>query len=161
MADSTTNNFPPPETPSSKSDEGDRNPRHASDLPHSLALMPAGLEVVPANEYDIEVDQGEKELAQVEKEVVQAEKEVAWFGISPDGWHMPWRGPKMSKTLLGLRVPIFWGLLVSLLAIFALGIGLGVGLRVDLRRSGSPGNASIDAVPAAVCTVHCDKRKSI
>lgn len=153
MAHSATNNFSPPDTPSRKSDAGDRNSQHASDFPLSLALMPAGLEVVSATEHDKKVEQDEKELVQAEKEVVQAEKEVAWLGILPDGWHVPWRGPEMSRTLCGLKVTVFRSLLVSLLAIIALGIGLGVGLGIDLKGNRSLDDESNSAVPITVCII--------
>ncbi|KAM0720683.1 hypothetical protein Q7P37_004820 [Cladosporium fusiforme] len=106
---------------------GDRESLAVDDFPQSLLLIPAGLEVVP--DSGKEPVQPEKEAVQAEKEAIsQEEKESVKPVIEPDGWHAIWRGPKMSRRICGMKASRFIASLITIVVIFALGIGLGVGL---------------------------------
>lgn len=108
--------------------------------PLSLALLPADLEAVPTTpptDTTKELYIDEKQPVQADKETVRSlsyaqtamtEKESGEPRVAPDGWHAPWRGPRIPGRICGVRTKLFWIWVGVIVVVFGLGIGLGMGL---------------------------------
>lgn len=108
--------------------------------PLSLFLLPADLEAlptIPPTDTTKELYINEKQAVQADKETVRSlsyaqtattEKEVGEPPVAPDGWHAPWRGPRIPGRICGVRTKLFWIWVGVIVVVFGLGIGLGMGL---------------------------------
>lgn len=110
--------------------------------PLSLALLPADLEalpITPPTDTTKELYIDEKQPVQADKETLRSlsyaqtattEKEVGSppSPVAPDGWHAPWRGPRIPGRICGVRTKLFWIWVGVIVVVFGLGIGLGMGL---------------------------------